>query len=488
MEERYVKNSLELQLIIYSALKTQIQFGVYRVGERLPTMEDASLLFGVSIRTIRKAYQQLYQEGFITMSRKIGVKVNVDYNEEEIEQHIQEFFIRRKDALIDLGRSMRLLLSGAQWTGFKHVTSDQLDKIEELARRKDIPPPHKMILQHQLIYGSLNNGILMRLVWQIFMFFLAPYLSVPENLKGLEPERSPLPYMIDLCRRQDWPPLRMAIETFQEQISSSLYQFYESRITLPIPETQESFQWSSYKKVSQRCYSLGLEIMVGIKRGRYPVGSKLPSISELAEEKHVSVDTVRRTLSLLNSIGVTNTRNGIGTYILPAGDIAAHCDFTKPAVYKRLLDFIQSLQVLALSCRRVAEATFCPANTGAIRQCRDRLIMLRQGQRCELAAYSILELMIHLAPYHAVRSVYTTLFHQLLWGYPVRNLRGSQEALNRHYLPHLTLFLDCLDKKDIERFSMELETILLSEVDFSVNQLVKLGIPGASVDCGRLIS
>lgn len=482
-----MKSSLELQRIIYSALKTQIQFGVYRVGQRLPTMEDACLLFGVSIRTIRNAYQQLHQEGFITMSRKVGVKVTVDYSEEEVEQHIQEFFIERRDALIDLGRSMQVLLSGAQWMGFKHVTPDQLDQIEELARREDILPPHKMVLQHQLIYGSLNNDMLMRLVWQIYMFFLAPFLSVPENLKGLEPEHSPLPCMIDLCRRQNWTQLRIAIETFQGQFSSALDQFYEKRITLPVPETQESFQWSSYKKVSQRCYSLGLEIMVGIRRGTYPAGSRLPSLCELAEEKHVSVDTVRRTLSLLNSIGVTDTRNGIGTYILPADDSAAHCDLTLPAVKKRLLDFLQSLQVLASSCRRVAEVTFSASDTDAIRQCRDRLNRLKRDQRCDLAAYSILELMIHLAPFHAVRSVYTSLFYQLLWGYPIRNMHGNQESLDSHYLPHLLIFLDCLDRKDVERFSVELETLLLSEVEFSASQMVQAGIAEAAVFSGTCL-
>lgn len=476
-----MKNSLELQLIIYSALKTQIQFGVYHVGERLPTMEDASLMFGVSIRTIRNAYKQLQQEGFITISKKIGVRVHVEYSKKEIEQHIQVFFTERKDALIDLGKSMRILLSGAQWLGFKRVASYQLDKIEELAGRDDIAPPHKMILQHQLIYGALHNDMLMRLVWQIFMFFLSPFLSVPENLKGLEPEQSPLPHMIDLCRKQNWTGLRIAIETFQEQISAALYRFYETRITLPVPKTQESFQWSSYKKVSQRCYTLGLEIMVGIKRGVYPVGSKLPSLRALAEEKHVSIDTVRRTLSLLNSIGVTVTRNGIGTYILSTEDIAAHCDFTVPAVKKRLLDFIQSLQIIASSCRRAAEITFSSANTDAIRQCKDRLTMLRQEQRCDLAAYSILELIIHLAPYHAVRSVYTSLFYQLLWGYPIRNMRGSHETLNRHYLPCLTSLLDCLSNEDIEGFAAELETILCSDVEISVNKLIDLRISEASV-------
>lgn len=87
----------------------------------------------------------------------------------------------------------------------------------------------KMILQPQLIYGSLNNDILIRLVWQIFMFFLAPFLSIPDNLKELEQENSPLPYMIDLCRKQNWFELRIDIDRFQEKILSALYQFYETK-------------------------------------------------------------------------------------------------------------------------------------------------------------------------------------------------------------------------------------------------------------------
>lgn len=54
-----MENIMELQQIVYSVLKTQISFGVYRFGEQLPTMDEACRLFGVSIKTIRAAYQQL---------------------------------------------------------------------------------------------------------------------------------------------------------------------------------------------------------------------------------------------------------------------------------------------------------------------------------------------------------------------------------------------------------------------------------------------
>lgn len=475
-----MEHILELQQIIYNVLKTQIEFGVYRAGERLPTMEDACRLFGVSIRTIRNAYRQLQQEGLITISKKIGVKVNVQYGEEEIERHIQKFFISRKEALIDLSQSIRPLLSEVQWLGYQNVSPKLLNEIEQLDRCAEIPRPYKLVLKLQLIYGSLNNRLLMRLVLHIYMFFLAPFLSVPQTLKGLEPEHSPLPNIFDLCQKQNWSQLRIAIETFEDQISSSLYQFYEKTIHTPVPTVQESFQWSGYQKTSQRCYSLGMEILIGISWGRYPAGSKLPSTSKLAEEKKVSVITVRRTLSLLNSIGVTNTVNGVGTYILPLKDITAHCDFNSPAVRNRLLDFVQSLQMLALSCKQVTEITFSPSNGNAIQQCIERLTMLRNRQRCELTAYSILELITHLAPFSAVRTVYTALFHQLIWGYPIRNKRADQEHLNKYHLPHLIFFLDCLGQADIESFAKGLENLLHSELDFTVDELVKLGITEAA--------
>lgn len=471
---------LELQQIIYNVLKTQIQFGIYRAGERLPTMEDATRLFGVSIRTIRNAYQQLQQEGFVTISKKTGVKVSVQYGEEEIEYHIQKFFISRKDALIDLSQSIRPLLSGVQWLSYQNASPKLLEEIELLARGNDIPRPYKLILKLQFIYGSLNNRLLMRLVLQIYMFFLAPFLSVPKTLKGLEPENSPLPQIIELCQKQNWSQLRIAIETFEERISSSLHQFYEESIYAPVPNVQESFQWNGYQKTSQRCYSLAMEIMIGISGGRYPAGSRLPSISKLAEEKNVSAITIRRMLSLLNSIGVTNTINGVGTYVLPLKDVPSHCDFTSPAVRKRLLDFVQSLQILTLSCRQVAEITFSSDNGSAIEQCIERLAMLQHRERCDLAAYSILELITRLAPFSAVRTVYAALFHQLLWGYPIRNMRADQKSLNKYHLAHLVSFLDCLEKKDHEKFAKGLEKLLLSEFDFTIEQFVKLGITEAA--------
>ena len=48
-------NENELQQVIYNVLLMQIRFGTYHYGEHLPTLEEASQLFLVSIDTVRAA-------------------------------------------------------------------------------------------------------------------------------------------------------------------------------------------------------------------------------------------------------------------------------------------------------------------------------------------------------------------------------------------------------------------------------------------------
>ena len=103
-----MKNDMERCQIVYDVLKTHIQFGAYRFGDVLPTMENNTENFLVSLDTIRSAYLQLEQEGYVTLSQNVGSTVIKDYGEQEIEQHVQLFFSPRKSALIDLSRSLRL--------------------------------------------------------------------------------------------------------------------------------------------------------------------------------------------------------------------------------------------------------------------------------------------------------------------------------------------------------------------------------------------
>lgn len=471
---------MELQQVIYHVLRTQIQFGVYRFGERLPTIEDAARLFMVSVKTIRAAYRHLQRDGYITISKSVGVKVDIFFSSQDSEAYIQRFFTEQKDALLDLRRSTKLLFSNAQWLGLKNAPPKLLDEIDGLAVPDERTAPFVMIRQLQAIYGVLGNDLLMRLVWQVFMFSLAPFLSVSGNLTPLNQIRDPLLQMTALCREGNWPVLRACVDVFQEQGSTAFHQFYANRIRHPASVRQTVFTWSVYKKASQLCYSLGMEFLIAISLGTYPPDSLLPSLNAVAQEKHLSVNTVRRTMALLNDIGAAKTINGVGTRVLPPEEIVENCDLSGASAHRQLLSYAKSIHILSLSCRQVALDTLASMDRKTAEKWSVQLSGYARIRRHELTPYAIINLISIDAPSAAVRTVYTELFRSLFWGYPLRSLVKDPQGYNAFYVPQLQYCLDCLERSDASAFSTRLEELMWYEMKFIVGQLTELGIREAA--------
>lgn len=470
----------ELQWVIYNLLITQIDFGIYRYGERLPSMEESSRLLFVSFDTIRAVYRQLKLEGRITMSRSTGAIVSIRYEEADIESNIQNFFKQRKEAIMDLCYSIHPLFSDAQLMGFKNASDDIINRIKTLALQENFLPSYMLIHHLHYIYGSLNNELLQRLAWQTIMFFQVPFLSISQNVEILAKKRSPLLNMVDFCNVKEWGALSLEIETFHEQYTSVVNAFYTQRIPDTVLDTQIAFTWSSYKKSTQMCYSLAMDLMISINRKKYAPGVFLPSLENLAKEKNVSVSTVRRTLSLLNSIGITKTINGKGTKILSDNELADNCDLTGSAIRRRLLEYAQCFQILALSCRNVSKITIDSLDDTSRMQFKEQLLLWKRLKRYDLSAYTILEFITRLAPFKTLRKVYTELFQQLIWGYPLRSMTKADENPNRIHHYELDYFIDCLEHRDSTGISSKLEEIILYDFEFSLIKLDELGLDEAA--------
>lgn len=472
-----MENSTELRGIVYNILLNQIQFGVYRFGEKLPTIEETSERLHVSIDTARTAYLKLKEEEYISLSKNVGATVKVKYGALETEEFIQAFFAARKHAMIDLGCAMQSLFSNAQWTGLKHASKGTLAAMEQLLHKNKAEAPYAMLEHLNQKYNSFGNTLLMRLVWQVFMFLHDPFFSVEENLQYFDGSADYLPKVLLLCRNQDWSSLRTVMDQSLEQLTLALTRFYEARITAPSPEKEIAFTWSSYKKSQQLCYSLAMELLISISRGIYPVGSLLPSQKELAEQKNVSVSTVRRALGLLSSVGAIKAAKYVGTQVLPFDKATENSDFANPVLQRRLLDMVESLQILTLSCREVSLLTLSSLDAEAVQQLRRELEACKP--RGEILSYFILNWIAGRAPYQAMRTVYFELLRQNFWGYALRGLKGSQEAINATYAPYCVGFIEALEHADFPRFSAQLEDLMLYEFCSNLKILSRLGIPGA---------
>ncbi len=64
------------------------------------------------------------------------------------------------------------------------------------------------------------------------------------------------------------------------------------------------------------------QLVAAIKNGMFPVGSKLPSEFELADEMGVSRPSIREALSALQAVGLITSRPGSGNYVtkVPSSD------------------------------------------------------------------------------------------------------------------------------------------------------------------------
>ena len=472
-----MENDMERCHVVYDVLKTHIQFGVYHSGDVLPTMENNTENFLVSLDTIRSAYLRLEREGYVTLSQNVGSTVIKNYSQQDIEQNVQLFFSLRKSALIDLSKSLNPLFTNAQWISLKHAPEEIYRNMMELKTSHGLQP---LIAFNHMIqaYDSLGNDLLTRLLWQVYMFFEAPFLCVPNNpwCDFAVNEFSPL--SLEFCLKKDWASLRKLICRAQDYLSDSLCRFYEARITLPSQE-ELPFTWNSYKKASQICYSLAMDLLTDISLGRYPVDTLLPSLNKLSRERHVSVSTARRTIALLNGVGAVKSVKCVGTRVLPFHETASNCDFTNPVVRRRLLDMAQSLQILTLSCKAVAEITISSMDTAKIQKSIELLTTMEARQMYQPITYDVLDLLRQFAPRQAIRTVYSELLKQLFWGYGLRSTWKEGDEQSAFHFSYYKILLQSLKERDAIRFSGKLEELLIHEFRIIIHKLVELGIAEA---------
>lgn len=469
---------MELHQIIYGLLASQIEFGTYRYKDPLPKMEEVSQWFSVSLDTVKAAYRQLKENGYIISVRKAGAFVAVRFQDEELERNIQKYFSLRKNAVMDLCHAFVPLFSYIQWYGLKNAGPEQLDELEHLCTRSNILRPYVLAQHIRLIYGSLNNDLLLRLIWQAYLFFQAPFFSLPSNLVAFEDSDNPLLNMIRHCRRNDWDGLWKTVAACQERIASATRWFYENRVTIDSPGEPVPFDWNIFQSPSQRCYSIAINLLKGFRLGIFTPEDFLPAPAEIAEHMKASAITVRRTLTMLNQLGVIQSINGVGTKVLNMEESMKNCDFTQPVIQRRMLDFVQSLQILAMTCEACAKIVIKDAH--AVGEWKDRLAYIKENGRFESVIFASLEIIPLYSPNQVIREIYEKLLQLLLWGYPLRSMHGSRADINSYYLPHINSLQESLERSDWDSLAAELENLLIYELRFAAARLEELGIKGAT--------
>lgn len=79
---------------IYSTLTKYIYIGVYKKGDKLPSIRQLAFELGINPATVKKAYDLLVDDGLISNIEKSGYYV---IYEEKINQYLIDEFTKLKD-------------------------------------------------------------------------------------------------------------------------------------------------------------------------------------------------------------------------------------------------------------------------------------------------------------------------------------------------------------------------------------------------------
>lgn len=94
--------NLNSEVPIYIQLKyeiiKEIASGELSDGDSLPTIRELASDLGVNLHTVNKAYNLLKDEGYVSISRRNGVLINIGKRNETLEKITKEMFILIQEA------------------------------------------------------------------------------------------------------------------------------------------------------------------------------------------------------------------------------------------------------------------------------------------------------------------------------------------------------------------------------------------------------
>jgi len=143
-----------------------------------------------------------------------------------------------------------------------------------------------------------------------------------------------------------------------------------------------------FEKVRPRKVSaiVAQQLISAIKDGMFPVGSKLPSESELGEQMGVSRPSIREALSALQAVGLITARAGSGNYVLKVPSLDEEQD--APHLIESEAGCLEVMEARSVLEPPVAAYVARQHSSDEIEVLRDILVKMREeAQKGDFSSY-----------------------------------------------------------------------------------------------------
>ena len=346
--------------LIYENYRSQIEFGYYRQGDTLPTIEQLCTVFSAAPQTVRSALLQLQEEDFIRLSpgRKTAVVYGAPW--EECRRRRQDYYLARQDAMRDLTPVLLTLLIPLLSEGCRRLQPQALRRIRRAAAEPEEENFYLAFISGLEMILTLKNRLALDLYYELVSFYRFPhflYQHIPSQ--PLSRRFGALSAQaVEACAQCDRAALFDVFMDVQRLFRDILQAYVRRAEGERPPQAQVPFRWKVYRERPQQCYSIAARLIEGVYiSGAYAPGAFLPSYSALSKSLPVSLSTVRRAVDLLERLGVAAAVRGVGTQVRAPGEAL-------PAPPERLVSmFQQALQLIRLSLEPTL-ARFFPALAG----------------------------------------------------------------------------------------------------------------------------
>lgn len=452
--------------LIYNYLLTRIHYGFYRKGEYLPSIDRLSSLFGVSTMVIRSTFTLLRKNGYL--SAEGNGRSAVLYDSVSPDQEFPDLILMQKNDFKDLHQGFGLVFPSIFFAGLSMCDGQDLANLHKILDTPmhawDVP----IIEFLAYLANRLNNALLADLYYDAILFCYPTYLDhLAKDHVCWEPRREALHRdlleILTLKERDD-------TEALWNMACQSCSCFSPRPLSTAQEKQKTTYQWGK----SHVCLSAASELVSRIYSGEYPVGAYLPSARILSEELSVAIITMRRSIVLLNDLGVVESVNGKGTKVIPPEYGLQKIKWDDPAIRKNIMLYLESLYILVITCRLLATTLFPLIPPEEKARLRDQISLIKGEAHAGQANAFCLHALVSAARLSSLEAIYDKLFSFLVWGQPLSYLEPYLQ-LDRQ----TDLLAASLNVNDAAGFGRALEQAYIATFLSSQEKVIGLGIEEA---------
>ena len=448
-----MKKDEGLTELIYEYYESRILFGYYRYGEQLVSLSQICSTFRVGRNTVLAALKKLEEKGYIVTEERKVARITYQGTDEIFLENTAKYFVPRKEGILDFSLAGKLLLLPMWEAGLHNPEPDTI--------RPDTGRPDIMSTPISLYFDVLrtfHNDLLMNLYWQClrYLSFLYPKRK-SDKVDSTAEELSPHGTVDELNRNFDYLYTNVQKQVL-DFIDSASKKYHMEQVG------QIPFKWTVYRQRPQVRYTLASIIIREVLWERCPVGSYLPSLPRMAEQYQVSLSTVRRTLAVLQSLGVTRTYMGIGTKVcLEPVDFKV---LNTPEIKENLRLHGEGLQLLALTVRGVTLYTLESVTEQKRRELWAEITKLQGKTSSILCMDVLLSFISSECPSGIIRECYGKLRELEVWGYILSAVLMENGQLDFRFEDTMIQMKMDLQAGHLTAFADQWKTLIESRMNF----------------------